>query len=97
VRQGRQGLAGAAALWGRALRRPQGGAATQARGAPPTGPRAPLSGPLTNRGRPVRPTPASPLPPPRYRGTNVQLPISDEAQAAIEEMWVNLRQNNNNA
>jgi hypothetical protein len=35
--------------------------------------------------------------PPRYRGTDVQLPISDEAQAAIEEMWVNLRQNNNNA
>jgi len=32
----------------------------------------------------------------RYRGTDVQLPISDEAQAAIEEMWVGLRQNNNN-
>jgi DNA replicative helicase MCM subunit Mcm2 (Cdc46/Mcm family) len=33
----------------------------------------------------------------RYRGANVQLPISDEAQTAIEEMWVGLRQSNNNA
>jgi DNA replication licensing factor MCM2 len=32
----------------------------------------------------------------RYRGDHVQLPISDEAQAAIEEMWVGLRQNNQN-
>ncbi|KAI8469933.1 MAG: MCM2/3/5 family-domain-containing protein [Monoraphidium minutum] len=32
----------------------------------------------------------------RYRGPGAQLPISDEAQAAIEEMWVNLRQSNNN-
>ena len=32
----------------------------------------------------------------RYRGAAATLPISDEAQAAIEEMWVSLRQNNNN-
>ena len=42
-------------------------------------------------------TPNPDPPTQRYRGADVKLPISDEAQAAIEEMWVNLRQNNNAA